>query len=309
MVDVVVFGTGSNGERAWRAAAARPDIRVVCFADNDARKQGTRVHGLTIIAPEDLGRARWDFIVLASMYAPEMQRQLHGMGVPADSIVASDPSRFDLLFADLPARKHLRPYVDKATIAAPPPARPVRLEDLLTDRVHYACGRNVIDGWLNVDVYDDSYPYREVLPDGASRIFRVDLTGPHPFPSDYFRLGYSEDFVEHLTQPEFIAFLCECHRTFTPGGVLRLSSPGLDGMLRRHLRGSDHAAAARLRDEVYERWWHKHVPCFEEINLIARHIGWREVRQVPYGESAVPELRQDTRSHQADLNLVVELVK
>lgn len=188
-------------------------------------------------------------------------------------------------------------------------AASARLEDVLTDRIHYACGRNVLPGWLNVDGYDESFPSGEVPAEIAGRIFRLDLTGRHPFPDNHFCLGYSEDFVEHIDQAELISFLCECFRTFQPGGVLRLSSPGLEGILRRHLRGSDWAAANVLREEAYERWWHKHFLCLAEVEAIARHIGWRDVRVAPYGESGVPELKQDTRPGQADLNLIVELVK
>ena len=152
----------------------------------------------------------------------------------------------------------------------------------LTDRIHYACGRNVLPGWTNVDGYDESFPCGEIPAEIAGTIFRLDLTGPHPFPTNHFRLGYSEDFIEHIDQREFIAFLCECYRTFQPGGVLRLSSPGLEGALRRHLRGSDWQAADVLREEAYERWWHKHFLCFAEVDTIAKHIGWRQVRELPY---------------------------
>ena len=188
-------------------------------------------------------------------------------------------------------------------------AASARLEDVLADRIHYACGRNVLPGWLNVDGYDESFPSGEVPAEIAGRIFRLDLTGRHPFPDNYFRLGYSEDFIEHIDQAEFISFLCECFRTFRPGGVLRLSSPGLEGVLGRHLRGSDWQAAHVLREEAYARWWHKHFLCLAEVEAIARHIGWREVGRAPYGSSAVPDLQQETRPSQADLNLVVELVK
>ncbi len=167
----------------------------------------------------------------------------------------------------------------------------------------------MLSGWLNVDGYDESFPNGQIPDDIGTEIFRLDLTGPHPFPDNFFRLGYSEDFVEHIEQAEFAAFLCECYRTFQPGGVLRLSSPGLEGILRRHLRGSDWKAADVLREEAYTRWWHKHFLCSAEVDAIARHIGWRDVRVVPYGESSIPDLQQDTRPQQADLNLVVELVK
>jgi predicted SAM-dependent methyltransferase len=182
-------------------------------------------------------------------------------------------------------------------------------DDGLTDRVHYACGRNVLAGWVNIDGYDESFPTGDVPADLSSQIVRVDLTGPHPFPDDWFGLGYSEDFVEHIDQSALASFLCEAYRTFRAGGVLRISTPSLDGILVRHLRGSDWRAADVLREEAYTQWFHKHFLCFEEVDALARHIGWREVRRCTYGQSAVPELALETRPTQADLNLIVELVK
>lgn len=184
-----------------------------------------------------------------------------------------------------------------------------RLEEVLCDRVHYACGRNVHPGWLNVDGFDASYPWGTVPEALGARIFRMDLTGPHPFPDDHFRLGYSEDFIEHIDQAAFVSFLAEAWRTFRPGGVLRLSTPGLPGILRRHLRGSDWQAAQVLLEEAYVRWMHKHFLTFDELQLIARQLGWREVRACTYGQSDIPELVLDSRPDQAELNLVVELVK
>lgn len=50
------------------------------------------------------------------------------------------------------------------------------------DRIHYACGANVLDGWLNLDGFADFAP----TPDRAS-IYSVDLTGRHPFPGSHWR--------------------------------------------------------------------------------------------------------------------------
>lgn len=311
MVDVVIFGTGSAGERAWRAAASTPGINVVCFADNDTRKHGTLLHDRSIVGASDLDLVQWEQVVLATVYRADVRRQLIAQGIAASRIVSPDPNLFDTVFASIATGAHLTPARKEGLVRlnGSERASSAHLHEVFSDRIHYACGRNVLDGWLNVDGYDESFPCGEIPGDIAGRIFRLDLTGPHPFPSNAFRLGYSEDFVEHITQQEFIAFLCEAYRTFQPGGVLRLSSPGLEGALRRHLRGSDWQAADVLRDEAYERWWHKHFLCFDEVDAIARHIGWGEVRELPYGESSIADLRQDTRPSQADLNLVVELVK
>lgn len=183
------------------------------------------------------------------------------------------------------------------------------LQESLPPRVHYACGRNIFPGWLNVDGFDESYPHGEALQDLAKQIFRLDLTGPHPFPDNHFEAGYSEDFIEHINQDEFVIFLCEAFRTFKPGGVLRMSTPDLDGILERHLRGTGWQAGNAFREEAYKRWWHKHYLCRQEIEAIAAAIGWQEVRVCEYGQSTVGGLALETRPNQADLNLIVELVK
>ncbi len=76
--------------------------------------------------------------------------------------------------------------------------KPTPLSELMQDRIHYACGRNLLPGWLNVDGIDESYPMGKVEREAARQIFRMDLTKEHPFPDNSFAFGYSEDFLEHL---------------------------------------------------------------------------------------------------------------
>jgi predicted SAM-dependent methyltransferase len=177
------------------------------------------------------------------------------------------------------------------------------------DRIHYGCGDRVLDGWVNVDLFDESYPFGIVDLDKRKRIVHADLAARHPFPDHSFQWGYSEDFLEHLTQAESLIFLCEAYRTLKPGGVLRLSFPSLPGVLRRHLRSSDYQGGATCRQEAYVHWYHEHFYSFESLETVARHIGFREVRRCDYGISRFPELLQESREQQADLNLVVELTK
>lgn len=196
-----------------------------------------------------------------------------------------------------------------ATGALAAPALDPQLAPLMSDKVHYACGQRVLDGWLNVDGFDESYPHRFVDLEKRRRIFRMDLTAPHPFPDGVFAWGYSEDFLEHLTQAESIVFLCEAYRTFKPGGVLRLSFPALPGVLRRHLRSGGHAGALVCVDEAYTRWHHEHFYTYESLALVAHHIGFSTVTRCEYGHSRHAVLKQESRPDQADLNLVVELTR
>jgi hypothetical protein len=180
----------------------------------------------------------------------------------------------------------------------------------MAEKIHYACGRNVMPGWLNVDGFDESFPYGSPAPGSVDKIFHMDLTKPHPFPSNSFHFGYAEDFLEHLDQSEAIIFLCECYRTLQPNGVLRLSFPGFEGVLRRHLRSSDYAGGSTCQGEAYTTWWHKHFFSAGELELLAGHIGFSRFRKAEYGSSDHAALRGlETRPDQIDLNLVCELVK
>ncbi len=175
-------------------------------------------------------------------------------------------------------------------------------------RIQYASAEKLLPGWLNVDLADEAVVRSVAKVDALYR--KVNLTQPHPFCDNTFELGYSEDFLEHLEQDEAILFLCEAYRTFSPGGILRLSTPSLEGVLQRHYRGSDFGAAAMGQHEAYRMWGHLHFFCRDEIRLIAEHIGYSSVTFFEHGQSQCqPLCGLDTREHQRDLNLYVELTK
>jgi len=185
------------------------------------------------------------------------------------------------------------------------------LQLLMRDRIHYGCGKNIISDWINVDGFDPaSYPDGTIDAEIAKQIYPVDLTSRHPFADNSFKFGYSEDFLEHLDQAESLIFLSECYRTFAKGGVLRLSFPDLRNVLKRHYLSSDYAGSSKGREEAYTMWNHKHFYCFESLELVCKHIGFREVVTVPFGESVYEALRNlETRQDQIGLNLIVEIRK
>jgi predicted SAM-dependent methyltransferase len=181
----------------------------------------------------------------------------------------------------------------------------------LMERIHYGCGNNFFEGWLNVALKD----YRRVQRIYSRAGHRVNyvqmnLTEKHCFPADFFGFGYCEDFIEHLTQADSIIFLAECLRTFRKGGVLRLSFPGLEGVLETHYRASGFLGAYKGKIEAFTAWGHLHFYSRDEISLVAKHLGFSNVKFVEYGKSEYPELcDRDTRDHQIGLNTYVELTK
>ncbi len=171
-----------------------------------------------------------------------------------------------------------------------------------TKKIHYGCGLTLLNGWLNVDLFP--------AKDKDHISISVDLIGPHPFPDNWFEFGFSEDFIEHLSQDESIIFLSEVYRTFKPGSVLRLSFPGLEGVLETHYRKQNYEGAFTFKKEAYAMWGHIHFYSKEELSLVCRHIGFREINPVEYGKSAFNALNDlDTRKGQIGVNTYVEIKK
>ncbi len=177
-------------------------------------------------------------------------------------------------------------------------------------KIHYGCGGNVLSGWLNVDAFKKYYKWDDVSSSTKASIVDADLTREHPFPDGSFQFGYAEDFLEHLDQAESIVFLSEAYRTLRPGGVLRLSFPGLYGVLCWHYRGANYRAAASGMEVAYTMWNHKHFYCLESLAVVAKHLGFRSIVEKKFGDSEYPELSgMETRREQITLNLTVELTK
>ncbi|QWD11264.1 hypothetical protein G6704_01760 [Polynucleobacter paneuropaeus] len=167
-------------------------------------------------------------------------------------------------------------------------------------KINYGCGENIIPGWLNVDL----------SPANVKDYRQVNLLEKHPFESGSISFGFSEDMLEHLSQAESIFFLSEILRTFKNGGIMRLSFPGLEGVLSKHYTPTTELRIREGELEAYTFWDHVHFYSKEELVVVCKHLGFREVNIVEYGKSEYSELsNRDTRSGQIGLNTYVELIK
>jgi predicted SAM-dependent methyltransferase len=169
-------------------------------------------------------------------------------------------------------------------------------------KIHYGCGLTFMKGWINVD--------RLSRPATELSYFKVDLVEYHPFPDNIFDFGYAEDFLEHLSQADSLIFLCEAYRTLRPGGVLRLSFPGFEQVLKSHYSDKGYHAAVKGKVDAYETWNHLHFYSREELALVGSHIGFRKMVFTEHGKSEHDELRDiDIREKQINLNTYVEMIK
>ena len=177
-------------------------------------------------------------------------------------------------------------------------------------KAQYGCGTKFMKGWLNVDYYP-----RKVMKERYGMThdyvyYQADLTLRQPFENESFDFGFAEDFIEHISQADSLVFLSECYRVLRERGVLRLSFPGLEGVLRSHYRETDYKTAAQGKKDAYERHNHIHFFSKEELRVVAEHLGFSEVKFVEYRCSDYEELRElDTRDRQQYINTYVELIK
>jgi hypothetical protein len=122
----------------------------------------------------------------------------------------------------------------------------------------------------------------------------VDVTEPWPWRGlDYV---YGEHFLEHLALDGAVRFLAEARTGLRPGGVLRLSTPGLEWVWRTHFdpAGADpgrQVEATFRANRAFYGWGHRFLysrPMLEHV-LVAS--GFSDLTFHRFGESDEPELR------------------
>ena len=110
------------------------------------------------------------------------------------------------------------------------------LEGMPVKALHLGCGTNVMKGWLNTDLKAHGH------------VKYLDASHPFPIRSNNLDYIFSEHLFEHLSYEEGKFMLRECYRVLKPGGVLRLTMPTLDFLIRLY-REPDRSLHQR-----YARW-------------------------------------------------------
>lgn len=151
-------------------------------------------------------------------------------------------------------------------------------------RVHVGCGpHHHLAGWWNVDIRP--FP-------GVDEVF--DATRPWPWAD--LEAVYGEHFLEHLPLDGAVAFLAAASRALAPGGVLRLSTPGLEWVWLTHL--APHEADPEVAigntyraNRAFHGWGHQFLYSRPMLEHLLGAVGFVELRFHAWGESDRPELR------------------
>ena len=196
------------------------------------------------------------------------------------------------------------------------PARRRRLKQIAAMRhvlVNVACGPQILDGFLNVELVGPPprvrWDCRTSVPvaDGGAAGIRV------------------EHFVEHIEPREHLpAFLRDCRRALEPGGVLRIIVPDAE----RYLRAYCQPGLDGLREMAVPIPFPADLPTrMDVINQCSirgtstagpttsrrsrtgcAQAGFTEIARAGFGCSALAALAQD-RPHHAPYSLYVEAIK
>lgn len=95
-------------------------------------------------------------------------------------------------------------------------------------KVNLGCGKNILPGWDNHDK-------------------DIDITKKLPFADSSIDRIFAEHVVEHVEYYAAIKFFEDCYRVLKPGGIIRITIPSIENVMRR-------------ADQEYVRFVSKWVP-------------------------------------------------
>jgi predicted SAM-dependent methyltransferase len=180
-------------------------------------------------------------------------------------------------------------------------------------RLNVGCGRNVADGYVNIDVVS-RHP----------KVVFWDCRKSLPFDNDSVEVIFSEHFFEHVEYPaQSSTFLKECHRCLKKGGVVRIvvpdgglylplyDSPSWEEMMRIRplaaceggyrdfwLGGPIYRTKMEFINAIFRQGVeHKFIYDSQTLELHMKECGFETVQRQEYGISASqhPPLDSDAR--------------
>jgi predicted SAM-dependent methyltransferase len=187
-------------------------------------------------------------------------------------------------------------------------------------RLHIGCGPNVVEGWVNIDIW------------GGPGAFAWDCRRGIPVDDNSVQTIFAEHMFEHLDSSDGVRFLSECRRCLQPGGVVRIVVPDAGRYLQ--LYSGDWAGLVPVRPLVaendgYRDFWlpnvyrtkmelinevfrqgaeHKYAYDAETLMLKFREAGFTNVIHQTYGVSASIEAPLDNINRSSE-SLYVEGIK
>jgi len=155
-------------------------------------------------------------------------------------------------------------------------------------RINVGCGKNLLKGWLNVDLFPQV---------GA---VRLDASHRWPFADDTFSACLCEHMIEHVPKPVAQAMISEMFRTLRSDGVLRIVTPDLATFARITLDeswpdgakyvsgiekflGRTPVSRCDVVNEVFYSHGHKYIYTIAELSKMLYDAGFRHLQETRGG--------------------------
>lgn len=171
-------------------------------------------------------------------------------------------------------------------------------------KLHVGCGRNLFQGWVNLD-------YGKCPVENGPPYIQHDLRQSIPLPNNSCALIYSEHLIEHLTLDEGKTLLREFMRLLKPGGTVRISTPDLRTLFDAYLDKNVNRYAnvgflpktpCQMVNEGMRSWEHKFLYDKQELADVLQDAGFVHVRARAYRISAIADLRDlETRPYNGEI--------
>ncbi len=226
-------------------------------------------------------------------FAESQMEQRTGVGVERRlmALLAS----IDGLRSELHAMRQAYVAPQLAALGVDPAAREQKL--------HIGCGKNHLDGWINIDVYP--------APLAMNVLWGL------PFADGSVRYIFVSHMLEHLFFPRDVKpFLAHLRRVLAPGGVVRIAVPDVEQCIEAYVN-NDRTFFGNRRETW--PWWpenptrledflayagagaepaylfesHKYGYDFETLSRVLTDAGFSAVVRSNYMESAHEALRVD----------------
>lgn len=94
------------------------------------------------------------------------------------------------------------------------------LSNMPIKALHLGCGSNILKGWLNTDL------------NAYGSVIYMDASTPFALKNCTLEYIFSEHMFEHLSYENGKMMLKECYRTLKSGGIIRLTMPTLDFLIK-----------------------------------------------------------------------------
>lgn len=87
MIKTVIFGTGQYYKNRASEIARMQEVQICAFIDNNPDLNGKKINDIPVSSPDALLQIDYDYVVLMSLYASDMKKQLLNIGIKESRIM------------------------------------------------------------------------------------------------------------------------------------------------------------------------------------------------------------------------------